>query len=316
MSYSAIKTALFVFALVTTSAQELKQPPDANRYKVDVNLVAVTFSAIDANGRSVRGLTSREIRIYEDGIPQRIAAFAEGSAAPDAALSAAPAGTNIFILFDTSDRMYRNIPYVCDAIADLLRHLDPSDATAIYTFSRNLSRAAPLTSDRAAARAALAQNISVGDDTALFNCILLTLRDAAKTSGRKAIVVFSNGPDNKSILSPEDVGKVAVNEGIPIYIISTMSASQDSVTAHALDRLADETGGKAFFGRNWRNQAQALTEIHEDIKTSYTAYYYPEPNPNDGFRQIRVEAVSSNGNRLRIRGRAGYECRRNSAQNP
>lgn len=311
MSHPLIQAAVFTFALSSAYANSLDQIAEANRYKVDVDLVAVTFSATDSSGRPIRGLQSNAIRIYEDGIPQRIAAFAEGSAAPDAELSSAPAGTNIFILFDTSDRMYRNIPYVSDAIADLLRHLDPADAIAIYTFSRNLSRAAPLTFDRAAARAALAQNISVGDDTALFNCILLTLRDAAKVQGRKSIVVFSNGPDNKSVLSPEDVGTVAVNEGIPIYIVSTMNPAKDGVTARALERLADRSGGKSFFSQSWRSQGQALAEIHEDIRSSYTAYYYPATNPNLGFRHIRVEAVAASGERLRVRGRAGYECRRN-----
>jgi Ca-activated chloride channel homolog len=314
MSRLLANSAIFTLALCIAWPQSIEQRPEPGRYQVDVDLVAVTFIATDAKGRPVHGLRSTDIRVYEDGLPQKIAAFAEGSNAPDSTLSAAPAGSKIFILFDTSDRMYRNIPYVCDAIRDLLRHLEPADEIAIYTFSRNLSRAAALTSDISAARGALAQKVSAGDDTALFNCMLLTLRDAAKTPGRKTLVVFSNGPDNKSVLSPEDVGTVAVNEGIPIYVISTMESDKDPVTTHALERLAERTGGQVFLGRKWQAQGQALNAIHQDIGSSYTVYYYPAPNPNDGFRRIHVDVASPKGTPYRIRARTGYDRRKGAAR--
>ena len=187
--------------------------------------------------------------------------------------------------------MYASIPYVCDAIADFVRRLAPADSSAIYTFSRNLFRATPLTQNHHVARAGLS-NISAGDDTALFNSVLLTVRDAARIAGRKAIVVFSNGPDNASVLGPEDVGRVAENEGIPIYVISTRDATQDRTLFDALQRLTSRTGGKLYCARNWQQQAEAFTSVREDIGSSYTAYYYPAPNANHGYRSVRVEIVS------------------------
>jgi VWFA-related protein len=160
----------------------------------------------------------------------------------------------------------------------------------------------------------LAQKVAAGDDTAIFDCLLLTLRDAAKTPGRKAVIVFSNGPDNKSVLSPEDVGTVAVNEGIPIYVISTLDPDKDSVTTHALERLAQRTGGQVFLGRKWQAQSQALNAIHNDIGSSYTAYYYPAQNPNEGFRRIQVDVASPKGTSYRIRARAGYDRRKGVAR--
>jgi VWFA-related protein len=302
-----------MFALVLfAAAGRIDAQQGAARYRVDVNLVALTFSVTDSKGQPIHGLKAPDLRITEDGIPQKIAAFAEGSRAPEESLADVTAGTNVFILFDTSDRMYRSLPYVCDAIADFLRRLDPADAIAIYTFSRNLSRAAPLSKDRAIVRGALAQNISAGDDTALFNCLLLTLRDAAKVRGRKAVVVFSNGPDNRSMLSPEDVGTVAVDEGIPVYVVSTLDPGKDHLMAATLQRLTARTGGKLYLTRNWQAQTQAFAAIHEDLAASYTAYYYPAPNPNEGFRRIKVEVVSPNGRICRIRTRDGYQPRKGS----
>lgn len=313
MAVPVTRNAAFALALWAGAWQTAAQEAGHPRYRVDVDLVAVTFTVTDSKGHPVHGLRPLDIRIAEDGIPQKIAALAEGSSVSERDLPGVPQGTSVFILFDTSDRMYRSIPYVCDAIAEFLRKLDPANAAAIYTFSRNLSRTAPLTRDRPLTRAALAQNVSAGDDTALFNCLLLTLRDAAKVPGRKAVVVFSNGPDNRSMLSPEDVGTVAEDEAIPVYVISTLDSTKDRVTAAALERLTARTGGELFLTHKWQAVADAFTAIQQEIGSSYTAYYYPAANPNEGFRRLTVEAAATNGKAYRIRARTGYHAHRIAA---
>jgi VWFA-related protein len=298
-----------VALLLTISAPLLNSQGDAGtRYRVDVDMVVLTFSVTDKKGNHVNGLRPEDIRIFEDGAEQKISSFAEGSKLLVNEGSGF-AGTNVFILFDTSNRMYASVPYVCDAIADFVRRLAPADSSAIYTFSRNLFRATPLTQNHNVARAGLS-NISAGDDTALFNSVLLTVRDAARVAGRKAIVVFSNGPDNASVLGPEDVGRVAENEGVPIYVISTRDAAQDRTLFDALQRLTSRTGGKLYCARNWQQQAEAFTSVREDIGSSYTAYYYPAPNANHGYRSVRVEIASPNGKSYRVLSRSGYEARR------
>src|SRR3954465_8436818 len=113
-------------------------------FRADVRMVALPFSVTDSHGKAVRGLRPADIRIFEDEVPQRISAFFEGDTAVWSAEEGS-AGASVFVLFDTSNRMYHLFPYVYDAIADFVRRLDPGDAVAIYTFSRNLSRAARLT---------------------------------------------------------------------------------------------------------------------------------------------------------------------------
>ena len=139
-------------------------------------------------------------------------------------------GTNVFVLFDTSNYMYRGFVYASDAIADFIRGLDRADSVAVYTYSRNLSRAAPLSHERNDAIFGLRKAVA-GDDSALYNCLLLTLRDAAKISGRKVVIVFSNGPDNASMVAPSDVQAVAEDEGIPIYVISTNEVNKDPISS-------------------------------------------------------------------------------------
>ena len=214
-------------------------------------------------------------------------------------------GTNVFVLFDTSNFMYKGFVYAEDAIADFVRGLDRADSVAVYTFSRNLSRAATLTRDHGDAIQGLRTSVA-GDDTALYNALLLTLRDAAKVPGRKVVIVFSNGPDNASMVAPDDVRAVAEDEGIPIYVISTNEVNKDPISSSVFRRISQRTGGKAYFARTWQKQVEAFEDIREDMSNSYTITYYPAANPNDGFRKISVEIVSDPGKKYRLHVRPGY----------
>lgn len=307
----------------------LAEAQDRPTFRVKVDMVVLSFTVTDSKGRYVNGLRPDDFRILEDGIAQRINTFAEGnrpplqilddgSTRPLVTAQADPerggiatdafVGTNVFILFDTSNYMYRGFVYASDAIADFVRGLDRADSVAVYTFSRNLTRAASLTRDRGEALQGLRKAVA-GDEAALYNALLLTLRDAARVPGRKVIIVFSNGPDSASMVAPDDVRAVAEDEGIPIYVISTSDASKDPISTGVFRRLASRTGGKSFFARTWQRQVEAFEAIREDLGNSYTVTYYPAPNPNEGFRRITVEIKSDVAKRYRVSARPGYRPR-------
>jgi len=303
-------------------------------FRVKVDMVVLSFTVTDSKGRYITGLKPGDFRILEDGIPQRVNTFVEGSKPalqvlddgttrpllaategpsrePAGGLETRPdalVGTNVFVLFDTSNYMYRGFVYASDAIADFVRGLDRADSVAVYTFSRNLSRAAPLTHDRNEAIFGLRKAVA-GDDSALYNTLLLTLRDAGKVPGRKVIIVFSNGPDNASMVAPDDVRAVAEDEGIPIYVISTNEVSKDPISSGVFRRITQRTGGQAYFARSWQKQIEAFEAIREALGNSYTLTYYPAPNPNEAFRKISVEIPSDTGKKYRVRARPGYRPR-------
>lgn len=303
-------------------------------FHAKVDLVVLTFTVTDSKGKYVNGLKPSDFRVTEDGIPQKLATFAEGdrpameiaeggvlkpltpqspaaaavAKEPEKAKQDTFAGTSVFVLFDTSNFMYRGFVYAEDAIGDFIRGLDKADSVAVYTFSRNLSRAAELTSDRQTAISGL-RNAVAGDDTALYNGLLLGLRDAAKVPGRKVIIVFSNGPDNASMVAPDDVRTVAEDEGIPIYVISTNDVNKDPISSSVFRRITSSTGGKAYWARSWQKQVEAFDAIREDIGNSYALTYYPAANPNEGFRKVNIEIVTDTGKKLRVRSRPGYRPR-------
>jgi VWFA-related protein len=139
---------------------------------------------------------------------------------------------------------------------------------------------------------------------------LLALRDAAKVPGRKVVIVFSNGPDNASMVAPDDVRAVAEDEGIPIYVISTSEVNKDPISSGVFKRLAQRTGGKAYWAKTWQKQVEAFEDIREDLGNSYTVTYYPKPNPNEGFRKITIDPTNDPGKKWRIKSRPGYRASR------
>jgi len=185
-----------------------------------------------------------------------------------------------------------------------VRGLDRADSVAVYTYSRNLTRAASLTKERNEAVTGL-RNAVAGDDSALYNCLLLTLRDAARVPGRKVVIVFSNGPDNASMVAPDDVRAVAEDEGIPIYVISTNEVTKDPISSNVFKRISTGTGGKSYFAKTWQKQVEAFEDIREDLGNSYTVTYYPKANPNHGWRNITVKLAGERKN-LHVRTRNGY----------
>ncbi len=322
-------TALPVGLLAVSGSLLWLYAQDRPIFKVKVDMVVLSFNVTDSKNRYVNGLKPKDIKISEDGIMQKINTFGEGNKPPvvvnadgsitplspantlekDPKGSDAFVGTNVFVLFDTSNYMYRGFVYASDAIADFVRGLDRADSVAVYTYSRNLKRDASLSKDRVDAINGLRKAVA-GDDSALYNALLLTLRDAAKVPGRKVVIVFSNGPDNASMVAPDDVRAVAEDEGIPIYVISTNEVNKDPISAGVFRRISQRTGGKSYFAKTWQKQVEAFESIREDLGNSYTITYYPQPNPNEGFRRIAVEVVSDVGKKYRIQVRPGYRPQR------
>jgi Ca-activated chloride channel homolog len=303
---------------------------------VVVNLVQLNVAVTDHKGNYVTGLKPKDFIITEDHIPEAIATFGEGNQAVRRVIDSAPpdgknssetanqaeangpassldsptltslvAGANVFVLFDTSNYMYRGFVYAQDAIADFVRSLENADKIAFYSYSRDLSRAARLTSERPQVLRGIRSTVA-GDDAALYNGLLLTLKDAAQYSGRKVVVVFSNGPDNSSVVPPEDVAELAQSTGIPIYMISTRQAKLEPVSTAVFERMTAATGGKAYFAKNWGDEEKAFASIRNDLAHLYSLSYYPQPNPNSGWRSITVKLAPERMKQYHIRTRTGY----------
>jgi Ca-activated chloride channel homolog len=324
--------AVFVGSTHRATAQEAE-----TKIRVEVNMVQLNVAVMDSKGNYVTGLRPSDFVVTEDGIPQKVATFGEGNeptrrvssdepdggkpgdlrvrhgsmGAPDESselgseLGSMMAGADVFILFDTSNYMYRGFVFAQDAIAEFVRSLDGPDRVAFYSYSRDLSRATTLTADRSQVLHGVRSTVA-GDDAALYNALLMTVRDAGQKTGRKVIVVFSNGPDNFSMVPPEDVAELAQSKGIPIYMISTREAKLEPVSSTVFKRMSAATGGEAYFAKTWKQQQKAFASIRSDLAHLYSLSYYPQANPNRGWRAITVKLVGERARGLRVRTRNGY----------
>ncbi|MGA2389392.1 MAG: VWA domain-containing protein [Candidatus Sulfotelmatobacter sp.] len=309
------------------SGFEAQESPDLH---VVVNLVQLNVAVTDKKGNYVTGLKPKDFSVVEDGITEKIATFAEGnepavsligasgssdrgsdlskgSSAVDSpqTLDALVAGANVFVLFDTSNYMYRGFVFAQDAITEFVRSLGSADKIAFYSYSRDLSRAATLTPDRSQVLRAIRSTVA-GDEAALYNTLLLTLKDASQYQGRKVVVVFSNGPDNSSVVPPEDVAEFAQSAGVSIYMISTREAEIEPLSTAVFERMTAATGGKAYFAKSWRDEHRAFASVRDDLAHLYSLSYYPKTNPNSAWRAITVKLVGEHPGGYKIRTRNGY----------
>ncbi|MBZ5689237.1 MAG: VWA domain-containing protein [Acidobacteriia bacterium] len=320
----------FLLFLGNETATRAQDSPDIH---VVVNMVQLNVAVTDNKGNYITGLKPSDFAIFEDGIKEKPATFAEGDApahrlddlgqeasspapSPDVSTGSSDgtspqtfdqlvAGSNVFVLFDTSDYMYRGFVFAQDAISEFIRSLAKADKIAFYSYSRDLSRVAPLTADRGELLQAVRSTVA-GDQAALYNALLLTLKDAAQNRGRKVVVVFSNGPDNSSVVPPEDVAEFAQSSGVSIYMISTQEARLEPVSTAVFDRMTAATGGKAYFARNWRDEHRAFASIRDDLAHLYSLSYYPKANPNNGWRAVTVRLVGDRLKKYKVRTRNGY----------
>jgi len=321
----------FASLIVPLAIPVMAQESQGAHIRVAIDLVQLNVAVIDGKGHYVTGLRPQDFIIAEDGISEHIATFGEGNESPRAILNVTPpggkvatgesdpgrltasqlsslaGGANVFVLFDTSNYMYRGFVFAQDAIADFLRSLAGADKVAFYSYSRDLSRGSLLSADRDEVLRGVRTTVA-GDDAALYNCLLLTVQDASHVTGRKIVVVFSNGPDNASVVPPEEVAELAQSTGTTIYMVSTEQAHLEPISNAVFERMTAATGGKVYFAKTWKEEQDAFSSIRDDLAHLYSLSYYPEPNPNRGWRSIRVRLASGHG-KYHIRTRDGYRLR-------
>ena len=305
---------------------------DRPTFRVKVDMVVLSFQVTDNKGHYMNGLKAQGFpdsgrrHSAEDRHLRRRQQAAGGSrrgrhpeadvwrssaGGPSArgARRTRSSGTNVFVLFDTSNYMYRGFVYASDAIADFIRGLDRADSVAVYTYSRNLSRAAPLIQERNDAIFGLRKAVA-GDDSALYNCLLLTLRDAAKVSGAQSgDRVLQRPRQRQHGGARRRARRGRGRRHSDLRDLHQRSEQGPDLVERVQAHLHRAPAGRSYFAKTWQKQVEAFESIREDLGNSYTITYYPQPNPNEGFRKITVELLSDAGKKYRVQVRPGYRPR-------
>jgi Ca-activated chloride channel family protein len=261
--------------------------------KVNVRLVEVYATVLDHKGKFVDGLRSDNFQILENGRPQRISIFESNTDA----LSCA-------ILLDTTGSMREALPRVKNSVVKLMDTLDPQDSVAIFTFDDHLTVRQDFTTDKDAAKRAVLHTRAQGS-TALFDAISEASEELAKRRGKKALIVFTDGDDNSSLLTAGGAIAQARKVGIPLYAIAEGEATHSSELGKVLNELSENTGGVAYRVKKADEIEEIFQTIASNLRHLYLLSYKPLSDSSDG-RWRKIDIQISGVQDYRLRAKQGY----------
>jgi Ca-activated chloride channel homolog len=295
----------FMTAICAVSGRAQVAPLTANdqtitTISVDVRQVVLHVSVWDKKGGIVSGLQERNFRVDEDGQPQIIRAF-HSEDIPVA----------VGLVVDNSGSMTRKRPDVTAAAVAFARSSNPDDQMFIVNFNEYSSLGLPdmklFSTSVAELEDALLKPIPAGR-TALYDAIIGALAHVRKSSiERKALVVISDGGDNASTHTLNQVLRDIAESDVAIYTVGLFDAEDTDINPRVLRRIAIASGGQTFLPKMSADAVQICRHIARDIRTQYAISYSPSNGKFAGeYRGIKVSVTGEHGAKLQARTRAGY----------
>lgn len=270
------------------AAAALAQAPEAV-FRADVRLVEVYATVLDHRGKFVEGLVKDRFEIRDNGAPQPLAAF-----------EASQADLSCAILLDTTGSMMRSLPAVKNAIVKLIDDFRQNDLIAVYSFSGSLQVLQEFTKDKAAAKRAVRRTRAEGR-TALFDSLSQLARELARRNGKKAIVVFTDGQDNTSVLNAGAAIARVKRAGVPLYAVAQGEALKSPALLKELGELAQGTGGRAYKVQQAGEVSTVFQDISNELRHTYMLAYKPPPAAGGQWRTIQVSVKGLKDYKLRAR---------------
>jgi Ca-activated chloride channel family protein len=286
-------------ASVLVSAQQRRDEAQLN-VAVDVNLVVFNVAVTDGKGRPVSGLRATDFHIDEEGRGQDVALF-----------DASDVPASVGLIVDNSGSMIDKRAEVIDAALTFVAASNVRDEMFVVNFNEHaymgLPPTVPFTGDAQQIHTALLQRPPTGL-TALYDALALGIEHLkAGTRDRKALVVLSDGGDNASRTSLDDVLLNARRSNATIYTIGIYDETNKDKDPKALRKIADLSGGRAYFPRELDDLDQVWREIAGGIRSQYTvAYHSSNPTRDGAFRKVRITAGRTGKRDLRVAARDGY----------
>lgn len=283
-----------------------EQSDPASTFKVNVKLVNVFTTVTNAGGAPISSLKEEDFKIFEDGIPQKIAVFHRESELP----------LSIVIAVDTSLSTKADQKLELDS-ARRFSHtiLRPIDGISLFEFSEIVDQLTPFTADIRVIDRGISR-VRTGAATALYDTLYLGSDALMPRRGRKVMVIITDGGDTVSKTSYQEAVREAQQAEVIVYSIIIVpiesSAGRDIGGEHALIQLSHDTGGKYFYAAGSEQLDAAFRQISDELRTQYLIAYYPAQRLSSSeFRKIEIKVSPStldypNPAELQVRHRSGY----------
>jgi VWFA-related protein len=279
-----------------TLQQQVQVPRTTIRSQVE--LVNGVFTATDRNGKMVSGLKTEDFQVFEDKKPQPIDYFNDWTQGTDVPLT-------IALLIDTSASVKSKLDYEKQTASEFFRNVlrKDRDIALIIQFDSDVNLVQDFTQDPERLEAAL-DMLRAGNSTALYDAIYLAVNEKLKDeTGRKVIVVITDGTDTSSKIKEKEAIEVAQRGDVLIYGIGVRDEYGESFGV--LRRFAEDTGG-SFFSPSARltELRDAFRAIGADLQGQYSLAYRSTNEKKDGtFRIIDLRCKAPG---IRIHARRGY----------
>ncbi len=317
--------------------EELPQDSD-EVVKVETNLTSIFFTAADKNKRFVGNLKASDIRILEDGRPQEVFTFQQSIDLP----------LSIAILIDTSRSEERTLPDEKEAARAFLQDVMHSkDEAAVVSFTGETTLEQGFTGSVERLRRAVDRvefvppsgyvgggvvvngtppisgtNQSLAGSTAIWDAVWATsdeLLGESADNTRRAIILLTDGDDTSSRMKIHDAIERAQKADALIYAIGIGDRYSFNVDEGALRKIAEQTGGRAYFPRNERELGEAFIQIQRDLREQYLVAYSPSNKVRDGsYRRIEIQIVDPELRKqnLKLNYRSGYFAKGGASETP
>jgi VWFA-related protein len=260
---------------------------------VRVDVVQLHVSALDKGGHFVKGLARDDFSIQEDGRRQTISGFEVADKLP----------LTVGLVIDGSGSMEKGLSFVHEASAELFKNvIREKDRGFVIEFRERPRFLQELTGNSAELQRAARETRAEGA-TALYDSIVLGLYQFRALEGRKALIVVTDGADNRSHVDFSTLLRYARSAGAPVYFIAVGIPLTDFKSKKAIGEIATESGGQVFSIGSAAKMAEVTKQIEEELRSQYIlAFRTDSQKPQGEYRAVSV-AVARPGVSVRtIRG--------------
>jgi Ca-activated chloride channel homolog len=294
-----------LLALLATAAPKPTPARDGNdqdqrgRIRSEVTLVSMLASVLDKDGRPALGLTADQFDVYEEGVRQKIEVLEPETQQP----------LDLALMIDSSLSEIKELEFEEEAASRFVQKLvRPADRLAVYEFADVVTQLAPFSSNVPTLQAAL-RRVTPGDGTALYDAIFLGSQGLARNPAgrRRAIVLVTDAGETTSRADFETARRAALRADALLYTIVVRAVKNEggrnTAGEHALDTIADSTGGAIYFPDTIAQLGDMFDLIDRELRTQYRIGYYPDPRPPAGtFRNLEVRVKCA----CKVRSRKAY----------
>ncbi|MEO6334513.1 MAG: VWA domain-containing protein [Pyrinomonadaceae bacterium] len=278
--------------------------------KVETELVNLNVRVIDRNNRPINNIQESEFKIFEDNVPQKIEFFSK---------SEVP--TSYSLVIDNSGSLRSQIDEVIEASKILVAANKPADETSVIRFvsSDKIEILQDFSANKTDLNDALDNLYIEGGQTAIIDAVYLAAskvtdhdKDDSKVDRkRRALILVSDGEDVSSYYSQQQLFDLLRETDVQIYVVGfvkDLSADKGFITKSKqgkakafLEKLASETGGKAYFPESVSQLNGIARDIASELRTQYSIGYLPSNDREDGtFRNIKVTVSDGPNTQKRI----------------